>query len=267
MEIPLVEGRVFGEGDVAGSPPVIVLTRTTAALIFPGESALGRRVAVDLVGAEEPGLFRVVGVVEDHQLTSLSGETGTAMFFPHTQRPVSAMRIAVGTAVDPNTLVQPIQEKVWELESGMVLSEPRTMEDAVSGSISDLRSITTVLGIFAAAAVVLAALGLYGALALFVTRRNHEIGIRIALGATGGKVLRLIIARGVFLVGSGVVIGIAGALGATRLMEGMLFQISATDPATFAGVTGLFIMVAIGACLLPVRRAVKVDPMRIFRTG
>jgi putative ABC transport system permease protein len=119
--------------------------------------------------------------------------------------------------------------------------------------------------LFAAVALALAALGLYGVLAFIVTQRVREIGIRVALGASGGSVLRLVIGRGMILVGAGLVLGTAGAVGATRLVEGMLFQVNPTDPVTFAGVTGFFLVVALGACMLPAWRALRVDPLEALR--
>jgi putative ABC transport system permease protein len=264
MEIPLVEGRVLEASDVAESSPVIVLTRTTAETVFPGQSPLRRQVAVD-VGRDEPGYFEVVGVVEDHQLSSLGGEVRPAMFFPYAQLPGSTMRLAVGTVVDPNSLIRPIQQRVWELDRDIVLSDAQTMEEAVSSSVAYTRSVTTVLALFATVALALAALGLYGVLAFFVTQRTQEIGIRVALGAQAGSVLRLVITRGLVLVVIGLVLGTAGAIGATRLVSGMLFQISATDPLTFAGVTGFFLLVAMCACLLPAWRALRIDPLEALR--
>jgi putative ABC transport system permease protein len=239
MGIPLLEGRVIQATDVAGSTPVIVLSRTTVDRVFPEWGAVGRQVAVD-VGGDEPGLFEVVGVVEDHQLSSLAGAPRPAMFFPYAQQPAGTMRLAVATAADPKSLIRPIQERIWELDRNIVLSDAQTMEDALSNSLADTRSITTVLGMFAAVALGLAALGLYGVLAFFVTQRVHEIGIRVALGATG-------------------------AIGATRLVEGMLFQTGPRDPVTFAGVTIFFLIVALGACLLPAWRALRVDPLEALR--
>jgi len=263
MEIPLVDGRVLDASDVQGSAPVIVLTRTTAEIVFPGERAVGRQVAVD-VRRDEPGLFRVVGVVEDHQLSSLGGRRRPAMFFPFAQQPQRTMRLAVASATDATSLVRPIQERVWELDPDIVLSNPQTMEDVLSNSVAYTRSVTTVLSVFATVALALAALGLYGVLAFFVTQRIHEIGIRVALGASRGRVLRLVLTRGMLLVGTGVILGTAGAIGATRLVQGMLFQISATDPATFVAVTGFFVTIALGACLLPAWRAVRVDPLDVL---
>jgi putative ABC transport system permease protein len=264
MDIPLVEGRVLAASDVEGSPPVLVLNRNIAESVYPDESAVGRLVAVD-VGQDEPGLFEVVGVVEDHQLSSLAGSPRPAMFFPYAQRPSSTMRLAVATATDPLSLIRPIQERIWELDRDIVLSGARSVEDGLANSVASTRSVTTVLGMFAGVALALAALGLYGVLAFFVTQRIHEIGIRLALGAPGGSVLRLVVSRGLMLVGGGLVLGTAGAFGATRLVEGMLFQTSAKDPITFAAVTGVFLLVALGACLVPAWRASRVDPLEALR--
>lgn len=264
MDIPLVDGRLFDDSDAAGAPPVIILTRRTAELVFPDERAVGRQVAVD-TGGEDPGLFEVAGVVEDHQLSSLSGAVRPAMFFPYAQEPANTMRLAVGTSGDPSDLVRPIQERIWDINRDIVLSDAQTMEEAVSNSIAGLRSIMTILGMFASVAIALAALGLYGVLAYFVTRRIHEIGIRVALGASSGKVLRLVIGRGMALVGIGSLLGIAGSVVATRLVEGMLFQVSSTDPGTYAAVTGLFLALSLGACMLPALKALRVDPVEAFR--
>jgi putative ABC transport system permease protein len=264
MQIPVVDGRTFDANDVAGAPPVIMLSRRTVELVFPEERAVGRQVAVD-IGGDEPGLFQVVGVVEDHQLSSLSGARRPAMFFPHAQRPTSTLRIAVASTTDPRDLIRPIQERLWDLNRNIVLSDAQSMADAVASSISSLRAITAVLGMFAAVAIALAALGLYGVLAYFVARRGHEIGIRVALGASGGKVLRLVITRGMVLVCVGAVLGILGSLGATRLVEGMLYQISTTDAGTYVGVTAFFLLLALAACVIPAWRALRVDPVEAFR--
>ena len=175
------------------------------------------------------------------------------------------MRLAVAATVAPTSLVRPIQERIWELDGDIVLSEARTMEDALSDSIAGSRSITTALTLFSVVALALAALGLYGVLAFFVNQRMHEIGIRVALGATGGRVIGMIVNRGMLLVALGSVLGIGGAAAVTRLVQGMLFQVSATDPATFAGVTGVFLLVALGACVLPAWRGLRVDPVEAFR--
>jgi len=209
--------------------------------------------------------FEVVGVVEDHQTASLASRPRPAMFFPFAQQPMGTMRLAVATFTDPLSLIRPIQERIWEQDRDIVLSGAQTVRDALSASVAGTRSVTTVLGLFAAVALGLAALGLYGVLAFFVSRRIHEIGIRVALGAPGARVMRLVLARGLTLVGIGLLLGTAGAFGATRLVEGMLFQTSAQDPVTFVGVTGCFVLVALVACLVPAWKALRVDPLEVLR--
>jgi len=264
MEIPLVAGRLIDATDDMDSPHVVVLNRATVEDIFPDENPIGRQVAVD-VFEEEPGMFEVVGVVEDHQLLSLAGSPRRAVFFPYSQRPRRTMRIAVGTAIDPTSLIHPIQQRLWELDGDIVLSAPQTMEQILSDSMGETRSFTTALGLFAIVALGLAVLGLYGVLAFFVTQRIHEIGIRVALGARSGSVLRLVVQREMLLMAIGSILGIVGAIGATRLVEGMLFQLSPTDPVTYLGVTVLFFMVALGACMVPAWRALRVDPIQVLR--
>ena len=175
------------------------------------------------------------------------------------------MRLAVATAIDPSSLTRSIQESIWELDRDIVLSNPQTMEDALAGSVAYTRSVTTVLVLFAAVALALAALGLHGVLAFFVAQRVHEIGIRVALGASRPEVLRLVLTRGMELVGSGVVVGTITAIGATRLVKGMLFETSATDPVCLAAAAGLFVVVALGTCLVPAWNALRVQPMEALR--
>lgn len=266
MEIPLVEGRDFEESDAAASPRVIILNQTAARVLYPEGGALGRTVMVDM-GSRGVASYEVVGVVRDHQHTSLTSlSTRSAMFLPFAQVPVTTMRLAIATGVGPAALTRPVQERLWELDRDIVLSEAQTLESALSDSIADSRSLATVLTLFAAAALALAALGLYGVLAFFVVQRMREIGIRVALGATRGAILRLVVSKGMILVGVGSALGIAGSLGATRLLESMLFQVTATDPETFVGAALLFLLVTLGACLLPAWRALRADPVDSFRT-
>jgi len=264
MDIPLLEGRALEGTDVAEAPPVIVLSRTTAQRVFPEGRALGRRVAVDM-GQDEPGLFEVVGVVEDHQTSSLAGAARPVMYFAYAQMPAGTMRLAVATSGEPGRLTRAIEERLWALDRDIVLSDTQTMEDAIAGSIAGARSVTLVLGMFAGVAVALAALGVYGVLAFFVARRTHEIGIRVALGATGGQILGLVVGRGMLLVAGGLALGIVAARVAGRLVEGMLFQTGSGDVVTFVGVAGCFLLVALGSCLLPAWKALRVNPVDAFR--
>jgi len=265
MEIPLLRGRSIQDTDDAESSPVIVLSRRTAEAVFPDQEPLGRQVAVD-VGGDEPGLFQVVGVVEDHRTSSIQSELRPIMFFSYAQSPWRTMRMAVATTGRPGTLVRPIQERIWEQDPDIVFSEPRSMETAVSNSMSGARAMAWVLGVFAAVALALAALGLYGVLAFLVTKRAREIGIRVALGASRGRILGLVLSRGMVLVVLGSFLGIAGALGAAGFVEELLFQTDPRDPGTYAGTTVLFLLVALAACVIPGWRALNVDPVEAFRS-
>jgi putative ABC transport system permease protein len=265
MEIPLLQGRAFQDSDNADAPAVIILAQSTVDAVFEDENPLGRQVAVDM-GSDAPGLFQVIGVVEDHRNSSVQNQGRPAMFFPYAQMPTRTMRLTVVTEGNPNALVRPIQERIWEGDRDLVFSTPQTMEDVVSQNIGSTRAITLVLGVFAVVALGLAALGLYGVLAFLVSKQAREIGIRMALGASGGRVLRLVISRGMILVALGTTLGLAGAWGGAGFVEDLLFQTNARDPATYAGVTAFFCLVALGACLLPGWRAVQVNPVESFRT-
>lgn len=168
-------------------------------------------------------------------------------------------------ASDPMAVARPLQARIWEMDRDILLTQVRTMEDIVVGSISDTRSVTTMLGLFALVAIVLAALGLYGVLAFFVSRRTHEIGIRVALGATAAQVLRLVVARGLALAAAGAALGVLGSIWAVRAVRAMLFETNVTDPGAVAGVTGFFLLVSLAACALPAWRALRVDPAEAFR--
>ena len=264
MEMPLVEGRPITEEDVPGTVPVVVLNRRAAELVFPEEPVVGRQVAVD-VGQEEPGYYQVVGIVEDHQLTSLSGPRRPAMFFPFAQEPTRVMRLALATATPPESLIRPVQAALWELDEDMALGSPLTMEQAVDRSVGGLRAVAGVLTAFALLALALASLGLYGVLAFLVARRRREIGIRMALGAGKAHLLGLVITRAGKLVLAGTVLGLVGAFFGAVLVEDLLFQVHPRDPVTYAWVVAFFAGVALLASLLPARRALNVDPVEGIR--
>lgn len=263
MDVPLVAGRDLSEGDVEGAPAVAVLSKSSAEELFPGQDPLGRRVAMSL-GGSDPLLVEIVGVVADHRTYSLDSAARPTIFLPYAQLPERRMSLTVAAA-DPLALARPIQARIREMDRDILLSDVRTMDDVVVASISDARSMTTMLGLFALAALALAALGLYGVLAFFVARRTHEIGIRVALGATAGQVLRLVVARGLALAAGGAALGAVGSIWAVRAVRAMLFETSTADPTAVAGVTGFFLLVSLAACALPAWKALRVDPAEAFR--
>jgi putative ABC transport system permease protein len=257
--IPVLAGRDVEATDEAGSEPVIVLSETMAADLFPGQNPVGRQVALDL-GGEEATLLRVIGVVGDVQMTSLSSENHWQMYYSYRQSPVYSMSLAIRAQGNPTALTRAIRDALRSKDPDLPLFDVTTMEDEIAGSVSGDRVIMLTVTIYAALAVILAAVGLYSVLAFYVAQRVHEIGIRMALGATAANVVNLVLRRGAVMVGIGLGVGVAGASGATRLIQQQLFNVAATDPLTFAGVAVVFSLVALAACIIPAWRAVRLDP-------
>jgi len=218
-------------------------------------------------------MLTVVGVVADAKNSSLTDPAKQEVFVPLRQRTSAVagmgdkreMTLAVRTAAEPQNLVNAIRREVWALDRNIPVTDVQTMEQILETVTVQQRFNTTLLGIFATAALVLAAVGIYGVLSYSVTQRTHEIGIRMALGAQTRDVLRLVIVQGMKLALAGVVIGLGGAFVLTRLMEKLLFGVGTSDPATFAAVGLLIPIVALLACYLPARRATQVDPLTSLR--
>jgi putative ABC transport system permease protein len=264
LQIPIREGRDVSPADTAGAPRTIVINATMAATLFPGEDPLDREVAVDM-GQPAGTTFRVVGVVGDVRVDSLAAPAEMAMYLPFEQNPEFTMELAVRSAA-PERLVRPLRAALAEMNPDIPLASAETMEQTLADSVSSERTVMSVLTAFAGVALLLAALGLYGVLAYYVSRRRREIGIRVALGAKARDVFGLVLGRGLATVGLGLGLGVAIALAVTRFLQASLFHVTATDPVTFAGVTVFFAAVALVACLLPAWRAWRVDPVEVFRT-
>lgn len=263
MGIPLRQGRDFHASD-AGGPPVMMISETMARTIFPDQSPLGRQVAIDT--GDEPARFEVVGVVGDTRVSNLSDDISMVMYIPYAQWSEATMRLAVRTAGDPRSIIEVLRATLRDLDPDIPLAGVATMDGVVSRSVSFERTVTSALGAFAGVALLLAALGLYGVLAYYVAQRNREIGIRMAIGATGSDVFKLVLGRAFVLVGIGLVMGIGGAIGAGRLLRTFLFQVEAEDPLTFVSISVFFVLVALLACLIPAWRAWRIDPVVAFRS-
>ncbi len=264
MGIPLLAGRDLEDTDTPESPLVVAINESMAEYLFPGESPLGRRVAVDH-GGEEPTLYEVVGVVGDVRMSSLAQDPRYATYFSYRQRPAGTMQIAIRTQGDPFSLAAPLRAAVWDRDRDIPVERLATMEEVVSRSISGRRVIMVTLTLFSSVALFLAAIGLYGVLAYYVSRRVREIGIRVALGASSSSVVHLVLRRGLTLVAIGIVLGVGGAFAATRLTQQLLYGVEATDPLTFITVSVFFAGVALVASLLPAWRAMRVDPMEALQ--
>jgi putative ABC transport system permease protein len=265
MGIPLLEGRDFTDHDDLNSAPVIIVNETLAKKFFPGGDALGKHI---LPGFSTNGNYRmreIVGVVGDVKHQGLRSAAAAEFYFPQAQMPVTSMTLVVRTARDPHALAAPVRRVVQAMDANAPVFAVMTAEEYMSRSLASARFNMTLLAAFAAVALVMTAVGLYGVISFSVSQATREIGIRIALGAKTRDAIRLVMGQGMILTLTGVAFGLVAAFGLTRVMAGLLFGVEATDPATFAGVALLLVAVAALACYLPARRATKVDPMVALR--
>jgi putative ABC transport system permease protein len=262
MGIPLLRGRVFTEQDTRNSTRVAVISDSMAKRVFPNEDPIGKRIHV----TNGPTVFReIVGIVGDVKQYGLDQDTTLQTYEPYTQQPFSFMTLVVRTAGDPTNLTSAIRNQVLSIDKEQPVSGVRTLEQRVSTSIAQQRFSMLLLGVFAAVAMVLAAVGIYGVLSYAAAQRTHEIGIRMALGARAGNVLKMVIGQGMKLALAGVALGSGAALALTQLMKRLLFGVTAADPMTYVVIALSLTLVALFACWIPARRAAKVDPMVALR--
>jgi putative ABC transport system permease protein len=262
MGIPLLRGRVFTEQDTRNSTRVAVISESMAKRVFTNEDPIGKRIHV----TNGPTVFReIVGIVGDVKHYGLDQDTTLQTYEPYTQQPFSFMTLVVRAAGDPTNLTSAIRNQVLSIDKEQPVSGVRTLEQRVSTSIAQQRFSMLLLGVFAAVAMVLAAVGIYGVLSYAAAQRTHEIGIRMALGARAGNVLKMVIGQGMKLALAGVALGSGAALALTQLMKRLLFGVTAADPMTYVVIALSLTLVALFACWIPARRAAKVDPMVALR--
>jgi predicted permease len=269
LGIPLLAGRLFDDGDRVPSHHVLVINQTMARRYFAGKDAVGQRVQTGNASPKSDW-YSIVGVVGDVKYEGLDAKEQPTMYVPYTDDGwspwfVKSMSLVVRTRAGSSRIESSVRAAVDRLDRTVPIVNVLTMRQLLSESVSSPRFNTILLGTFAALALVLAAVGIYGVMAYSVARRSREIGVRIALGAQRGQVLRLIIRHGAKLALIGVGIGIIASLVLTRLMSSLLFDISATDPSTIIAVAALLFFVAVAACYIPARRAMMVDPMVALR--
>jgi putative ABC transport system permease protein len=260
MQLRLIKGRNFTDSDNEKSPLVAIIGETMARKFWPNEDPLGKRIG------RGPDKWReIIGVVRDVRHFSLSTDPPPTMYFPMRQVPARGMDLVVRTSGDPLSMVPTLRQQVWAGDRNLAIANFGSMKDQVAASIIQQRFILTLLACFAGLALLLAAIGIYGVMSYAVTQRTHEIGIRMALGARVGDVLRLVFRQGLALTSIGVAIGMVLAFALTRLMTSLLFGVTPTDAFTFAIVAAALIVVALAACLIPARRATRVDPLVALR--
>jgi putative ABC transport system permease protein len=263
LGIGLRAGRLFDERDTASAPRVLILSESLARRLFPGEDPVGKRLNT---GRENDPLWNeVVGVVGDVRQRGLDQEVEPMVYAPYLQNPPSRIMLAVRSAVAPSHLAGAVRAAVQSVDPDQAVYEMMTMEERLSDSMAARRFTLLLVGLFALLALALAGVGVYGVISYVVTGRTHEVGVRMALGAQTSDVLRMVVGQGMSLTLIGVALGLAAALALTRVMQNLLFNVSATDPATFAGIALLLAGVALIASYIPARRATKVDPLLALR--
>jgi putative ABC transport system permease protein len=262
LGIPLLRGRAFDARDHERAPTVFVVNQALAREYFPGENPVGKRISYewgDTISGE------IVGVVGNVREMGPKEEPAPAVYRPYAQWPSQRMTVVLRTDGDPRALAAAAGRVVREIDPDQPVAQVRTMEQVLGETVARPRLNLYLLGGFAGVALLLAAIGLYGIVSYSVTQRRHEIGVRVALGAKDGDVLRLIVRQGMGLTALGLLVGLAAALAATRVMRSLLFGVAATDPLTLAGVAAFLAAVALLASWLPARRATRVDPMVALR--
>ncbi|HEY3579612.1 MAG TPA: FtsX-like permease family protein, partial [Pyrinomonadaceae bacterium] len=263
MRIPIVKGRAFTEQDKAGVTPVVIVNETLARKHWPGQDPIGKRIRFDYPIDKAPWM-EIVGVSKDvrHELTL---EVTPELYLPHPQDSWNSMVLVARTTVDPTSLAGAIRQSVWAIDKDQPVFDVRTMDEVRSISVGLQTFSSLMIGIFAGIALLLASIGIYGVMAFVVTQRTQEIGIRMALGARGVDVLRLVLANGMKLAVIGLLIGLVTAWGVTRFFAKLLVGVKPTDLLTFAVVSACLLAAAFLACYIPARRATKVDPLEALR--
>jgi putative ABC transport system permease protein len=263
LRIPLLQGRVFTRSDDLKAPQVAIINQTMARRFWPGESPIGKRITVHEVSRE------IVGVAGDVHHFGLAEAPSPEIYTPQAQEPwdfmAARMYVVLRTSGSPEALADDVQREVAALNKDVPVADLRTMEELVKGSVSQQRFRTFLIGAFALTALLLSAIGLYSVIAYATTQRTHELGIRAAIGARPADIFGLVMRQGLVLTLAGIAIGIVGAVAAGRLVASLLYQVSAYDPITFAGVTVLFVAIASLAAFVPARRAARADPALALR--
>jgi putative ABC transport system permease protein len=272
MNIPLLSGRTFTEHDADENHGVAIISASMAHRFWSNSNPIAYQIRPQFTQQkyfwipESKNLpLTIVGVVGDVRYDGLADSNLPQFYLPYLQNPSSIMNLVVRTTSDPLRSANAVRAQVWTVDKDQALFDTRTIEDVVADSFARPHLLASLLGTFAAVAVLLAALGIYGMISFAVSQRTHEIGIRVSLGAQSGDVLRLGLRQGIGLTLAGLIIGLLAALATTSFLGRFLFGVKSTDPASFVGVALLLAGVAVVACYIPAKRAVCVDPIVALR--
>ncbi len=259
--IPFIRGRLFDDHDQPNTTPVVIINQTMARKFWPNEEPIGKQVK----SVQDGSVATIIGIVGDAKHFWLEEEQQPQMYGAYSQQPGYFATVLIRTRVEPLSLSEQVRQALWKVDADQPMWKIRTVEFLVNRSVADRKFLLVLMGLFATLALVLTMIGLYGVISYLVKQRTQEIGIRLALGAQTRNILQMVLKQGMFLVLTGVVLGLATAWLTTRLIARLLYQVSATDPVTFAVIAGFLIVVALLACYLPARRATKVDPLVALR--
>jgi predicted permease len=266
MQIPLLRGRLFGEQDIRTAPRVVVIDERMADDLWPNEDPIGRRVRRGGFDASSTAPWMtVVGVVGRIKQDALDGDSRMAMYLPHLQGPTRAMNVVVKGGTAPEALAETVRQQIRAIDADLPMYRVKSMDDRVADSLAERRFSMLLLALFAALALGLAVIGVYGVMAYYVSQGTRDLGVRMAVGASPAAIVRLVVGQGAALAAAGVSIGLAGALAFTRLIEGLLFGVAAIDPITFVVAPLGLGLVAVLAGYLPARRAARIDPTIALR--
>jgi predicted permease len=270
MGLRLVRGRLLNADDREDSRPVVVINQTMAERYWPGEDAVGRQF---IMGTDDKPWLTIVGVVGNVRHNAVVEEARAEFYVAHAQLPAHiggaprGMTLVAKTAGNPLAITGQVRDAVRGIDRNLPISDIRTMDDVAASALAQPRFVTFLLGIFAATALALAAIGIYGTISLLVAERTQEMGIRLALGADRRAILKLVLGQGLVLTAIGLAAGVAGAAALTRTLAGLVYGVGPLDPLTFVAVPALLCVVALAACALPARRAAAVDPISTLRQG
>jgi putative ABC transport system permease protein len=260
----VLRGRGFTESDSETAAPVAIIDDTLAHTFFPNVDPVGKRLHLGGMASTSPWMT-IVGVVTHVHYREIEAPSRVQVYWPEAQRPFNTMSLAIRTSVDPLSLATAVRQEILSVDPSQPVYQVRSMEQLRSDWLSQRFLALLLVGLFAALAVILAAVGIYGVMSYAVTRRTHEMGIRMALGAQPRDILNMILSQGTALMGIGLGAGIVAALGLSRLMSALLYGVTATDPLAYLGGAVLLSLVALAACYIPARRATRVDPMVALR--